>query len=173
VIKHGAIRDRSLLDAVEKLDRGDLAPVIRRNVEIKAGIVAGDEEEKTGERALLNFGHTIGHGIEAAAGYGRLLHGEAISLGLVAACGISVRKAGLEAREAERVRGLLEQFKLPVTLPEGIAVDGILAALKADKKFEEGAIRFVLCPRLGEAFVSKEVTMGEIEEAVRELKVGS
>jgi 3-dehydroquinate synthase len=166
VIKHGAIRDRTLLDAVAQLDRASLAPIIRRNVEIKARIVSADEHETTGERALLNFGHTIGHGIEAAAGYGKLLHGEAISLGLVAACRISVAKAGLDPAEAGRVTELLEQFHLPVRLPDGIPADAILAALRADKKFEEGAIRFVLCPRLGEAFVSKDVTLADIREAV-------
>ncbi|MGA3169673.1 MAG: 3-dehydroquinate synthase [Chthoniobacteraceae bacterium] len=170
VIKHGAIRDRGLLDAVAKLERGDLAEIIRRNVEIKARIVAADEQERTGERALLNFGHTIGHAIEAAAGYGRLLHGEAISLGLVAACRLSVAKAGLDPAEAERVIALLEQFHLPVRLPEGIGDEAILCALKADKKFEEGAIRFVLCPRLGEAFVSKDVTLEEVTGAIAGLR---
>jgi len=169
VIKHGAIRDRTLLDAVAELDRANLAPIIRRNVEIKARIVAADEKEKTGERALLNFGHTIGHGIEAAAGYGKLLHGEAISLGLVAACRLSIAKAGLDPAEARLVTALLEQYHLPVRLPEGIAAEAILAALKADKKFEEGAIRFVLCPRLGEAFVSKDVTPDDVRQAVAEL----
>jgi len=170
VIKHGAIRDRSLLDAVGKLDREDLGPIIRRNVEIKARIVEADEQERTGERALLNFGHTVGHAIEAAAGYGKLLHGEAISLGLVAACRLSVKKAGLDPAEGERVKSLLEQFRLPVMLPEEIPTEAILASLKADKKFEEGEIRFVLCPRLGEAFVSKEVTRGDLELAVEELR---
>lgn len=167
VIKHGAIRDRSLLDAVATLDRGsDLAPIIRRNVGIKALIVAADEHETTGERALLNFGHTIGHAIEAAAGYGNLLHGEAISLGLVAACRISVAKAGLDPAEAARITQLLEQFRLPVRLPSGIPKSAVLTALKADKKFEEGSIRFVLCPRLGEAYVSKEVTWNDITQAL-------
>jgi len=170
VIKHGAIRDRALLDAVANLDRANLAPIIRRNVEIKAAIVSADEEERTGERALLNFGHTIGHAIEAAAGYGRLLHGEAVSLGLVAACRISVKRAGLDPAEAARITALLDQYHLPVRLPEGVAADAILSALKADKKFEEGAIRFVLCPRLGEAFVSKEVTPADIAEAVAALR---
>jgi 3-dehydroquinate synthase len=170
VIKHGAIRDRTLLEAVEAMDRGNLAELIARNVAIKARIVEADEEERTGERALLNFGHTIGHAIEAAAGYGNLLHGEAISLGLVAACRISVEKAGLDPAEAQRVMKLLEKYELPVTLPEGVPMEGILGALKADKKFEEGAIRFVLCPRLGEAFVSKEVTMGDVVKAVEGLR---
>jgi len=169
VIKHGAIRDRTLLDAVATLEQSGLTEMVRRNVEIKARIVAADEHETTGERALLNFGHTIGHAIEAAAGYGKLLHGEAISLGLVAACGLSVKKAGLDPAEAVRVRELLEQYKLPVRLPEEISKEEILEALKADKKFEEGAIRFVLCPRLGEAFVSKDVTWREIVGAVEGL----
>jgi len=176
VIKHGAIRDRSLLDAVDRPISADspggeaLADIIRRNVEIKAAIVAADEHETTGERALLNFGHTIGHGIEAAAGYGRLLHGEAISLGLVAACRLSVEKAGLDPAEAARITALLERYRLPVRLPEGIAIAAILAALKADKKFEEGAIRFVLCPRLGEAYVSQDVTVEAITAAVEGLR---
>jgi 3-dehydroquinate synthase len=167
VIKHGAIRDRSLLDAVAALDRErDLAGIIRRNVEIKARIVAADEHETTGERALLNFGHTIGHAIEAAAGYGKLLHGEAISLGLVAACRISVAKAGLDTADSDRITALLEKYRLPVRLPAEIPRQAILAALGADKKFEEGAIRFVLCPRLGEAYVSKDVTLEDITRSL-------
>ena len=169
VIKHGAIRDRSLLDAVETMDRSDLEELIRRNIEIKARIVSADEFETTGERALLNFGHTIGHGIEAAAGYGRLLHGEAISLGLVAACRLSVEKAGMQEQEAERVIALLKKFRLPVDMPEGIAVHAVMEALKGDKKFEEGAIRYVLCRKLGEAFVSKDVTEGDILKTVEGL----
>jgi 3-dehydroquinate synthase len=169
IIKHGAIRDRTLLDAVEHLDRSRLAEIIRRNVEIKARIVEADEHETTGERALLNFGHTIGHAIEAAAGYGRLLHGEAVSLGLVAACHISVRKAGLDAADAARITQLLAHYKLPVRLPEGISKDAIFHALRADKKFEQGAIRFVVCPRLGEAFVAKDVTWEDLATAVEGL----
>jgi 3-dehydroquinate synthase len=169
VIKHGAIRDRALLDTVASLEPAGLPDMIRRNVEIKAAIVSADENETTGERALLNFGHTIGHAIEAAAGYGALLHGEAISLGLVAACRLSVKKAGLDPQEAQVVIGLLQKYKLPVRLPPAVSIEAVLEALKADKKFEEGSIRFVLCPRLGEAFVSKDVTMAEISQAVADL----
>jgi 3-dehydroquinate synthase len=169
VIKHGAIRDRSLLDAVAKLDRKNLAPLILRNVEIKARIVEADEEERTGERALLNFGHTIGHAIEAAAGYGVLLHGEAISLGLVAACNLSVEKAGLPSKEAEQILSLLKQFQLPTKLPANIPIETILTAMKADKKFEAGAIRFILVPKLGEAFVSKDITNEDIVQAIKAL----
>ena len=83
--------------------RKDLAALVRRNVEIKAAIVSADERETTGERALLNFGHTIGHAIERAGEYRDFLHGEAVSLGIVAACEISVRKAGLSETERERI----------------------------------------------------------------------
>lgn len=171
VIKHGAIRDRALLEKAATLDRLNLKAIVERNIEIKADIVAADEHETTGERALLNFGHTIGHGIEAAAGYGELLHGEAISLGLVAACAISMTRAGLARAEAGQIANLLRQYKLPVQLPAHIGTDAILAALKADKKFEKGSIRFVLCPRLGEAFVSSEVTLAEIREAIEALRL--
>ena len=98
VIKHGVIRDRGLIARTVALDRHDhaeLAAVVRRNLEIKAEIVAQDEFERLDLRALLNFGHTVGHAIEQAAGYGHFLHGEAISLGMVAAGRLSVRKAGL------------------------------------------------------------------------------
>ena len=80
VIKHAIIRDARLFEDIAQIDSGDMTRLIARNVAIKAQIVAADEHETTGERALLNFGHTVGHGIEAAAGYGRFLHGEAISL---------------------------------------------------------------------------------------------
>jgi len=137
---------------------------------IKAGIVAADEHETTGERALLNYGHTIGHGIEAAAGYGRYLHGEAISLGIVAAGIISMKHAALPAQEHERIVALLKQFHLPVKLPPDIITGTIIAALKTDKKFSEGKIRFVLTPGIGEAFVSPDVTLDEIRGAIEALR---
>ena len=170
IIKHGAIRDRSLLERVcapgLQFDAATLASVIARNVEIKAAIVGADEHETTGERALLNFGHTVGHGIENAAGYGRYLHGEAISLGLVAACRLSVFKAGLAPEESQLVLDRLAHFDLPLRLPEDISTADLMAALAKDKKFSQGAVRFVLCPKLGEAFVSSEVTLEEIRAVV-------
>ncbi|HWL53176.1 MAG TPA: 3-dehydroquinate synthase [Chthoniobacteraceae bacterium] len=174
IIKHAVIRDRSLLDTLHGKDLqhepARVAAIIRRNVAIKAAIVSADEHETTGERALLNFGHTIGHGIENAAGYGELLHGEAISLGLIAACRLSMRKAGLSPEENERVLQALAAFSLPLRLPESIGTCDIMDALKKDKKFSEGAIRFVLTPCLGEAFVSADVTVEEIREAVEALR---
>ena len=113
IIKHAAIRDAALLDTVNKLDGRkpeELGPLIQRNVEIKAKVVAEDERETSGVRALLNFGHTIGHAIESTAGYGQLLHGEAISLGLVAAADISMKKVGLPAADAEQLHAALKKF---------------------------------------------------------------
>lgn len=160
-IKHAVIRDCSLLADLVALERHDtpaLTAVIRRNLQIKAAIVTGDEFEH-GDRALLNFGHTIGHGIEQAAGYGTFLHGEAVSLGMLAAARLSVRKAGLPAENCHEMVRALERFDLPTSLPPGFPVAGVLESMAKDKKFASGSIRFVLCPRLGEARIS---TPGEV-----------
>ena len=165
VIKHAAIRDPDMLDAL------DVSPMlVARNVAIKAAIVAEDEFETKGLRALLNFGHTIGHGIEAAAGYGKLLHGEAISLGLLAACRLSVRKAGLAEAEAARVSSALEAFDLPARLDSSIETDAVFTAIMKDKKFAAGSVRFVLLRSLGDAYVSSDVTPEDIRTAIEELR---
>jgi len=165
VIKHAAIRDRAMLDHLD-----DLTSLVARNVAIKAAIVTEDEFETKGVRALLNFGHTIGHGIEAAAGYGRFLHGEAISLGLVAACRLSVQKAGLPSGDAALLISMLARYRLPLQLPADISTDNILQALRKDKKFHAGAVRFVLLRAIGEAFVSSEITETDIVDAIEGLR---
>jgi 3-dehydroquinate synthetase len=165
VIKHAAIRDPAMLDSL-----GDLPSLIARNVAIKAAIVAEDEFETKGLRALLNFGHTIGHGIEAAAGYGNFLHGEAISLGLRAACRLSVEKSGRPEQEAAKVCTALDTYRLPSKLNASIETEAIFSALKKDKKFAAGGIRFVLLRRLGDAFVSDAVTEADIRRAIEALR---
>lgn len=170
VIKHAIIRDAAMLDALQPADDEALAALIARNVAIKAAIVAEDEFETKGLRALLNFGHTIGHGIENAAGYGAYLHGEAISLGIVAACRLSMQYAGFSAEENQRVLAALRLFQLPETLPAEITTPAVMHALKTDKKFAAGQVRFVLTPRLGEAFVSRDLTLTQIEDAVESLR---
>jgi len=165
IIKHAAIRDPDMLDHLN-----DLPALIARNVGIKAAIVAQDEFETKGLRALLNFGHTIGHGIEAAAGYGRYLHGEAISLGLVAACRLSVEKAGLEEAASERIIAALASYGLPLTLPADIPTEAILGALRKDKKFHAGSVRFVLLRSPGDAFVSKDLSEMDIAGAIEGLR---
>jgi 3-dehydroquinate synthase len=169
IIKHAIIRDPALFDSLEKLDRDNLAPLVRRNIEIKAEFVARDERDTIGERALLNFGHTIGHAIEAAGGYGELLHGEAISLGIVAACEISIKRAGLPEQDRQKIMSILRRFDLPTRLPESISREKIVEIVQHDKKFEGGQVRFVVTPRIGSAHVANDVTMDDIRTAVENL----
>lgn len=168
IIKHAAIRDAGLLSVVEALGtrRERLVSLIARNVAIKAAIVEADERETLGLRALLNFGHTIGHGIENAAGYGEMLHGEAISLGLVAALRLSVAYSTLKQSDADRIIAVLRLFGLPTVLPRSLARSAIIEALGRDKKFEEGQVRFVLLRKIGDAFVSKDVPIEAVVDAV-------
>jgi 3-dehydroquinate synthase len=172
IIKHAAIRDASLLDLVEAKTsiREHLVELVARNVAIKAAVVEEDERETTGTRALLNFGHTIGHGIEAAGGYGRFLHGEAISLGLVAATRLSVEKSTLDSGAGDRILAALTTYGLPTTLAADVPDNAILSAMGRDKKFEAGQIRFVLLKSLGEAFVSDAVTQRELETTLAGLR---
>lgn len=162
IIKHAAIRDATLFPLIEEVARGegDLPELIRRNIAIKAQIVEEDEFETKGLRALLNFGHTLGHAIEAAAGYGGYLHGEAISLGLRAAARLSVSHSTLTADEASQIERTLALFRLPLTLPDQpeFATDELIKIARSDKKFDQGSIRFVLLRTLGDAFVSHDVT---------------
>jgi 3-dehydroquinate synthase len=169
IIKHGIIRDPALFDSLEKLDRDNLAPLVRRNIEIKAEFVARDERDTNGERALLNFGHTIGHAIEAAGDYREVLHGEAISLGIVAACDISAKKAGLSEQDRHKIMSTLGQFDLPTRLPKNISREKIMETVQRDKKFEAGQVRFVVTPRIGSAHVTNDVTMDDIRAAIAQL----
>lgn len=177
IIKHAAIRDEAMMELIERLAGAEvggrtaaLVALVARNVAIKAAIVAADEHETAGLRALLNFGHTIGHGIEASAGYGQLLHGEAISLGIVAALRISEEVAGLDAGASEKVIALLRRYELPLRLPASITTEGVMAKLSRDKKFMAGAVRFVVLRALGDAVVSRDVTMARMEAAVDGLR---
>ncbi len=173
VIKHAAIRDAAMFDDILALDPSDQSPpeeLIARNVAIKARIVEEDEKETSGTRALLNFGHTIGHGIEASVPYGSLLHGEAISLGIRAALYLSEKKAGLSSQDHALVLKALTHFDLPLELPSEIKTSTILSKLKTDKKFSQGQIRFVLLAELGKAFVSQEITEADLSEAIEHLR---
>lgn len=170
IIKYGVIRSPALFSALEGDGPLDIDGIVEACVRIKADIVAEDEFETSGRRALLNFGHTLGHAIEAAAGYGALYHGEAISLGMRAAAYISRKRAGLPAEEVTRLKGVLEKFSLPTELPPDLSPDQIIERTFADKKFVRGQIRFVLASRLGHAFVSDEVTREDLLEAVAYLQ---
>lgn len=165
IIKHAVIADASLFDSLSQEKRA-LTDLIARNIEIKAAVVATDEQDVAGTRAILNFGHTVGHAIERASGYGRFLHGEAISLGIVAACEISVQRAGLSNAERQKVLTALQSFGLPTKLPPDVSRAEIFSAVSADKKFERGEVRFVVAPRLGSAHLSRDVALEDIRAAI-------
>jgi 3-dehydroquinate synthase len=162
VIKYGVIRERELFSRLKRA-LPPLAPLVQRCVEIKASFVEGDERETKGTRALLNFGHTIGHAIENVAGYGTLLHGEAVALGMIAAANISARCAGLPAEDLQEIEAAIRQFDLPTKLPSELSRRRILKAIFADKKFVEGKIRFVVTPRLGTAVLVDNLTVKDLE----------
>lgn len=172
-IKHAAIRDASMLDELAALDpesRFVPSSLIARNIAIKARIVEADEHETKGLRALLNFGHTIGHGIEASKPYGEILHGEAISLGIRAAVHLSERHAGLPSQDARRILSLLQKFSLPLQLDESISTDQVLEKLARDKKFDSGSVRFVLLRTAGDAFVDSSLNHRDLRAAIDHLR---
>ena len=167
VIKHAVIADASMLDLLPPVQGSvELTTLIARNVAIKAAIVAHDEFETKGTRALLNFGHTIGHAVESVAGYGTYSHGEAVAIGMIAALDLSVRLAGLPLDQADRVLAVIKACGLPTSISSNLTTQAILAALGRDKKFDQGAIRFVLTKQLGTAFVSKEVSIEDVSETI-------
>jgi 3-dehydroquinate synthase len=139
---------------------------VRRSCEIKAQIVAADEREH-GRRAELNLGHTFGHAIETATGYGDWLHGEAISVGMVLAAKLSQRQGWLEAADVGRVRDVLRRAGLPVTAP-GIGAARALSLMGMDKKVLGGRIRLVLLRRLGSAAVTADYDPDALAATVRE-----
>ena len=160
VIKYGAIIDRPFFEWLEDhignllaRDRDALAYAIRRSCEIKADIVRQDERESTGLRAILNFGHTFGHAIEAGLGYGEWLHGEAVGCGMVMAADLSCRMGWLDATLRDRIRALVEKAGLPVVSP-ALGTERWIGLMQVDKKNAGGEIQFVLLKTLGEAVVT-------------------
>ena len=166
VIKYGVIREKGLLTELRN-GTWNLSDLVRRCVEIKASFVEEDERETTGSRALLNFGHTLGHAIEAVAGYGTLLHGEAVALGMIAAAHVSAERAGLPKEEIEELVGVIRRLDLPTTLPDRLSRKQILEKVFADKKFVNGKIRFVVSPKLGSATLAENITVEDLESGLR------
>jgi len=172
IIKHAVIADAKMFQILQRWKAGEasaLQRLIKRNIKIKSKIVARDERDRTGERALLNFGHTVGHAIERAGGYRKFLHGEALSLGIVAACAISTNKAALSADQRDAIVDLLGKFKLPINLPKNFPRQKIVEAIKFDKKFEGGKVRFIVTPRIGAAHVTADITFDDIREVIAQL----
>jgi len=156
IIKYGPIYDMAFFDWIEAniealvaREPAALAHAVRRSCEIKAAVVGQDERE-TGLRAILNFGHTFGHAIEAGMGYGRWLHGEAVGCGMVMAAHLSQRLGGVDAAFVQRLSALVERAGLPVTAP-ALGAERYLELMRIDKKSEAGEIRFVVIDKPGSA----------------------
>ncbi len=162
-VKYGVISDPALFEFLEKnagqvlaRDKKALTHVVLACAAIKAGIVTQDEKETKGIRTLLNFGHTLGHAIEAACGYEAYHHGEAVALGMRAACRIALAAGIFSARDALRVEMLLSAIGLPQTV-KGTTLPRIMAAMAFDKKFAGKKNRFVLVKGIGDAVVAQGV----------------
>ena len=173
-VKHAVIRDADLLGFIDRhaerirnCDVDVMTELVARNVAIKAAVVSADERE-TGERAHLNFGHTIGHGIETCVGYGRISHGQAVSLGMVAACHMAVARQLIEPGPAERIRAVLVRLGLPVTFP-GLDAGAIWQVMQHDKKARGGRVRMVLPTAMGQVAVFDDVAPAEVEAAASHL----
>lgn len=171
VIKYGLIRDAAffgwLEDNVERLMARQpeaLAHAIECSCRIKADIVALDERED-GLRALLNYGHTFGHAIEAGLNFGVWLHGEAVAAGMVIGASLSQRMGLIARHDLARIIDLLKRARLPVVAPD-FGVDRYLELMGHDKKVESGRIRFVLLKRIGEAFVTNDVPSAALDEVL-------
>ena len=163
VVKYGAIGSRSFFDWIEKnanallaRDRKALVEAVRRSCEQKARVVAKDETEQ-GPRALLNFGHTFGHALEAEAGYGTLLHGEAVAIGMVLAARLSSELVRAPLIDIARLDALLERLNLPVAIPAGLDPAAFLARMRLDKKNVSGKLRLVLWRGIGRAYLAKDI----------------
>ncbi len=172
VVKHGAIADAALFGWIESSQEALLrreaeavAHAVRRSCEIKAEVVARDERE-SGLRAILNFGHTVGHALESLTGYTTLRHGEAVAIGMAAAARLSERLGLCEPGTAARLEGVLAGLRLPTRI-SGLRADTIIAAARSDKKAVEGTLRLVLLRGLGRV----EVVTGAPTEELRRVLI--
>ncbi|CAJ3640706.1 3-dehydroquinate synthase [Burkholderia pseudomallei] len=159
IVKTGAIADAAFFDWIEanvgaltRRDPDALAHAVKRSCEIKAGVVAADEREG-GLRAILNFGHTFGHAIEAGLGYGEWLHGEAVGCGMVMAADLSVRTGHLDEASRARLCRVVEAAHLPTRAPD-LGDARYVELMRVDKKAEAGAIKFILLKRFGETIIT-------------------
>ncbi len=173
VIKYGLIKDAGLFVYLEKhaqdifrQKKSALESVVSRCSLIKAKIVEQDEKETKGVRTILNFGHTIGHAIEAAAGYKKYNHGEAVALGMLVACEISKKLRLLNDNVFVRIEALIKKAGLPVKI-RGVALNKIIGAHYHDKKFIGAKNKFVLIQGIGRPKIVKNIPLGIIREAIR------
>ena len=174
VIKYGLIRDIEFLEWLETnidklLDRDSeaLAYAIKRSCQNKAEIVAADEKE-SGQRALLNLGHTFGHAIETGMGYGTWLHGEAVASGMVMAARLSQKLGWINSADIDRVIDIIERANLPVKAPEQMSSDKFIELMSLDKKVSDGVLKLVLYKSVGNAIISKNYSQAALKETIAE-----
>ena len=172
VIKYGVILDAEMFADLEthaaelmKRDPATLIRVIARSCRLKADVVEKDEREETGLRAVLNYGHTFAHAFEALVGYGELLHGEAVSIGMMCAARLAQRLGRVDANFVDRQRILIEALGLPTKVPRRDS-EKVLATMMHDKKVEHGKLRFVLPTRLGHVELVGDVDATEVKAAL-------
>jgi 3-dehydroquinate synthase len=175
IVKHGVVLDRAYFEDVERdaaalLDRrlDVLERIIAGSCRLKAGVIERDPEERSELRFALNYGHTIGHALEAATGYARWTHGEAVSLGMVAEAHLARRLGLADAATVERQERLLDRLGLPVRAGQ-VDVAAVLTAITHDKKARDGRVPFVLVPRLGEFRVVHDVPPAAVLGVLREV----
>ena len=171
-VKHGLILDEDLLRLLEEqaerildLDEETATEAIRRSAAVKARVVSKDEKETLGLRVLLNYGHTVGHAVEAAAGYGRYLHGEAVAAGMAAAAFIAAELGMLSPEDVSRQRAVIDRYGLPASV-EGVDPLAVRAAMSMDKKTSEGVIRWVLLEEIGRATTRRDVPAALVDAAL-------
>ncbi|MCR2803009.1 3-dehydroquinate synthase [Paenibacillus soyae] len=176
VVKHGLIWDASFVDWCEAnaekllaLDPDSLGYALYKGCSVKAAVVSEDEKEM-GLRAILNLGHTIGHAIEAVAGYNEMQHGEAISIGMIGSAKLGLRY-GAPEEVYTKTKRVLAKCGLPVSLPKHYDVDAIMAAMMHDKKFKEGTMVFVVPTAIGKVEIKSDVSVEWMKEIVEELKL--
>lgn len=175
VIKHGLIWDREFVNWCDEhaeqllnLDSEALGYALYQGCRVKSIVVSQDEREND-LRAILNLGHTIGHALEAVAGYNELLHGEAISIGMVGAARLAV-ELGNPAYIHDETKRLFEKFGLPVDIPAHLDVEQIMSAMMHDKKFKEGSMVFIVPVDIGKVEINKNVSAALVKSIVEQLK---
>lgn len=174
VLKHGLIWDERFVDwfdqhtdALLRLEPEALQEALYHGCGVKAKVVSQDERE-SGLRAILNLGHTIGHALEAVAGYNELLHGEAISIGMVGSSKLAVR-LGYPDQIYTETKRLLKQLGLPVAVPQHMDVDAVMEAMMHDKKFKEGRMVFIIPVDIGKVEIKKDISAEWVREIVKDL----
>jgi 3-dehydroquinate synthase len=177
VIKYGIIWDTDLFEQLEAAKRLDqqryvsaelLQTILTRSCQAKAHVVSQDEKE-AGLRAILNYGHTIGHAVESLTGYRVVNHGEGVAIGMVAAGQIAVELGLWDQASTDRQRQLIEKAGLPTQLPAGLDIEAILDALQTDKKVKAGKVRFVLPTKIGAAIVTDQADSSAIRKVLKSL----